>query len=281
MLLFVDSGGAAVFVARPDDDSQLLASFSSLEGANTLRLTSRAPTTSVDTAGTTLRGCTTGEAGTYDVARSDDGLRLTLTLVDDPCPSRAAVYGRTWLRSLGLPNGGGPGVVDAFDPLFTVQLPTGSYTTDRSADHLTVEQDVPEFQFLAWKNPQGWNDPCDLTKGRYPVEPGAAAFVAYFRQLAGFTVDSTSELMVDGHHAVRLVVHANPDVPCSKPWEFQTKAETSTRTWFLPPGVTDSLVIVELADDTTLMFEVLPAPNDREDQVIGSIRFLDGLPSSP
>jgi hypothetical protein len=281
MLLFVDAGGGVVFVARPDDDSQLLPSFSSMEGADTVRFVSRAPTISVNSGGTTLRGCTTGEAGTYHLARSDDGLRLTLTAVDDPCPARAEVYDRTWVRSLGMPNTGGPGVVDAFDPLFTVDLPAGSYTTERSADHLTVVQAVPELQFLAWKNPQGWNDPCDLSKGRYPIEPGAAAFVDYFRQLQGFTVDSTNELVVDGHHAVRLVVHANPDVACSRPWEFQPKAETGTQTWFLSPGVTDSLVLVELADDTTLMFEVLPAPNGLEDQVIGSIRFLDRLPSSP
>ena len=134
---------------------------------------------------------------------------------------------------------------------------------------------------LAWKNPQGWNDPCNLARGRYPIERGAAAFVAYFRQLQGFTVDSTSETQVDGHRAVRLVLHANPDVACPQPFQFQPERETSTRTWFLRPGDTDSLVIVELADDTTVMFEVLPAPNGQEDQVIGSIRFLDGLPPSP
>jgi hypothetical protein len=29
------------------------------------------------------------------------------------------------------------------------------------------------------------------------------------------------------------------------------------------------------------MFEVLPAPNNLEDQVIGSIHFLDQLPTTP
>ena len=279
--LFVDANGAAVFVTSPDDPSELLRSLTQLQAPDVVRFTSAAATSTVESNGTTLRGCAPGEAGTYRLVTSSDGLRLTLDVVDDPCPSRALVYARTWTRWLGLPNSGGIGVVDAFDPLFTVALPPGGYTTDRAADHLTVVQAVPEFQFLAWKDPQGWNDPCDLAKGRYPIEPGADAFVAYFRQLQGFTVDSTSELEVDGHRAVRLALHANPDVACPQPFQFQSKAETGTRTWFLRPGDIDSLVIVELDGDTTLMFEVLPAPNPLEDQVIGSIRFLDQLPEAP
>jgi hypothetical protein len=281
MSLFVDGSGTVVFVASGDDPTELLTSVPRMEAPDIVRFSSRSATGSVESDGTTLRGCATGEAGTYRITRSNDGLRLTLGLIDDPCPSRALVYARMWTRSLGMPNSGGIGVVDAFDPLFTVELPPGGYTTERSPDHLTIVQVVPEFQFLAWKDPQGWNDPCDLAKGRYAIDPGADAIVAYFRQLQGFTVDSTSELEVDGHRAVRLRLHANPDVACPQPWMYQTKAETGTRTWFLRPGDTDSLVLVDLADDVTLMFEVLPAPNALEDQVISSIRFLDQLPGAP
>lgn len=281
MSLFFDAGGAAVFVAYPDLQGEHLPSLARMDGEEVVTFSSRSDTEPIESDGTTLRGCRTGETGTYEVARSADGLRLTLGVIDDPCPSRALLYARTWIRSLGLPNTGGLGVVDAFDPLFTVELPPGSYSTDRWTDHLTVVQIVPEFQFLAWKDPQGWNDPCDQAKGRYPIEPGADAIVDYFRQLEGFTVDSTSELEVDGHRAVRLRLHANPDVACSQPVEFQTKAETGDHTWFLRPGDTDSLVIVELADDATVMFEVLPAPRAEEAQVIGSIRFLDKLPEAP
>ena len=49
---------------------------------------------------------------------------------------------------------------------------------------------------------------------------------------------------------------------------------------FLQPGVTDSLYIVEHPKGT-LMFEVLPAPNSLEQQVIGSLHFVDALPTSP
>ena len=229
MSFFVDGAGSTVFVAPTDLETELLTSVTQMDGPDVVRFTSRAATAPVESEGTTLRGCETGEAGTYRLGLSGDGLRLTLGLVDDPCPSRAIVYARTWMRSLGLPNSGGPGVVDAFDPLFTVALPPGGYTTDRSTDQLTIVQAVPEFQFLAWKDPQGWNDPCDQAKGRYPIQPGADAFVAYFRQLQGFTVDSTSELQVDGHRAVRLIVHANPDVACPQP-------SSSSRTRRPAPG---------------------------------------------
>ena len=56
--------------------------------------------------------------------------------------------------------------------------------------------------------------------------------------------------------------------------------DVEDRAWFVQPGVTDSLYIVEHPKGT-LMFEVLPAPNPLEQQVIGTIHFLDALPTSP
>jgi hypothetical protein len=77
-------------------------------------------------------------------------------------------------------------------------------------------------------------------------------------------------------------VHADADATCPDGvlWEWQPKRETSDLAWFLRPGVTDSLFIVDHPKGT-LMFEVLPAPNSLEDQVIGSIHFLDALPTTP
>jgi hypothetical protein len=233
--------------------------------------------------GTPLVACVEGDEGHYESSVSADGMLLTLTAVSDECPSRQAVFARTWSRSLGVPGGGGGvGVVDAFEPLFTVDLPTGNYQIDRAADAMTIHQDLPEFQFLSLKDPQGFVDPCDRSKGRYDIASGADSIVAYFRQLAGFTVDSTEELTVDGLRAVKLVVHANDDTSCpdGRLWEWQPKAETSDLAWFVHPGVTDSLYMVEHPKGT-LMFEVLPAPNKLEQQVIGTIHFLDTLPTSP
>jgi hypothetical protein len=281
--MVVDGNGTYTYVALSGDPRERMPAGSSFSEAGQATFETRAASEPVAVDGTEMEGCATGETGTYTTRRSADGLRLTLEVVADECPSRAAVLARTWTRSLGAPNGGGLGVVDAFDPLFTVDLPAGSYSTDRGAtDAITVIQPVPEFQFLAWKDPQGFNDPCDPDgKGRKAIAPGADAFVAYFRQLPGFTVDSVSELQVDGHRAVRLVVHANLDASCpdGQLWEWQPNAETVGR-WFLRPGDTDSLVIVELAD-ATVMFEVLPAPHAQEADVIGSIRFLDRLPAIP
>lgn len=233
--------------------------------------------------GAPLESCQPGDEGAYQSTTSADGLFLTLALLNDDCPARGAVFARTWTRSLTVPNGGGVGVVDGFDPLFIVELPPGSYIVSSSADHRTIYQDFPELQFLAFKNPQGFLDPCDLSKGRREIEPGADAVVAYFQQLAGFTVDSVEETTVDGFRAVRLVVHADADSSCpdGRRWEWQPQAEPEDgAAWFLRPGVTDSLIIVDHPAGT-VMFELLPAPNPREAEVISSIRFLDELPTSP
>ena len=232
--------------------------------------------------GRPLAGCVAGDVGDYHSTTSADGMILTLNVVREDCAARGAVLARSWSRSLAVPGGGGTGIIDAFDPVFSVELPTGSYVVDRSIDAVTVHQDFPELQFLSFKEPQGFLDPCDRSRGRYVIAPGADAVVAYFRQLAGFTFDSTEELTVDGLRAVKLVVHGNDDASCpdGRLWEWQPKAETSDRAWFVQPGVSDSLYIVEHPKGT-LMFEVLPAPNPLEEQVISTIHFLDALPTSP
>ena len=247
-----------------------------------VRLTSDGGSNRVSLDGTSLAACAQGDEGRYQTTSSRDGLLLTFALISDPCPSRAAVIARTWTRSIGVPNGGGPGVVDGFDPLFTVVMPAGSYVADASTDSMTIRQDLPELQFQSWKDPQGFVDPCDRSKGRYEIAAGADAFVAYYRQLAGTTVDSTTEVTVDGHRAIHLVVHADADATCpgGRLWAWQPKAETGDLAWFVSPGIADSLYLVDHPTGT-LMFEVLPAPNALEDQVIGSIHFLDTLPTTP
>ena len=268
-----------------DSTGWLLSSYDTDGGGNIqLRTLDAAPgSQQVTVDGTQLAACVAGDEGLYASTQSVDGMLLTLTPVSEDCASRQAVFARTWSRSLGVPGGGGGlGVIDAFEPPFTVNLPTGNYQVDRSIDAMTIHQDFPEFQFLAFKDPQGFLDPCDRSKGRFEIAPGADAFVDYFQQLDGFTVDSTEELQVDGIRAVKLVVQANDDASCPDGmlWEWQPKAETSEYGWFLRPGVTDSLYIVEHPAGT-LMFEVLPAPNPIEQDVISTIQFLDALPTRP
>ena len=108
------------------------------------------------------------------------------------------------------------------------------------------------------------------------IRPGRA------RTAWSWSSHGTTELLVDGHRAVRLALHANPDTSCpdGRIAQFQPKAETGDWHRFIRPGDTHSLVIVELAG-ATLMFEVLPAPHPQELRVIDSIRFLEQLPTTP
>jgi hypothetical protein len=253
-------------------------------GADELQLTTRpGPAQDVQTGGQLLAGCTAGDVGTYRVIRSADGLLLTLRVVADACPSRPAVFARTWWRYLGLPSSGGIGVVDAFEPAFAVTLPPGGYEADEVPGSIDLHQPAAEFEFNAWKDPQGFNDPCDpLGKGRRPIA-NAADFVAYFRQLPGFTVDSVADVRIDGRPATHLTLHANVDASCPAGWlvQWQPAEITGQPYWYLRPGDSDSLFLVDLAD-STLMFEVLPRPEPFEAQVIASIRLLEnGLATSP
>jgi hypothetical protein len=285
MALTISSGDLTIAVDVTSGVSGALRSSFEGFGTGSLRFTTVDPPPDSEEVlidGSALARCDVGDEGRYHSSTSADGMVLGLTVLSESCPARAAVFARTWSRSLGVPGGGGTGIVDAFDPVFSVRLPNGSYVVDRSVDALTIHQDFPELQFLSFKNPQGFLDPCDRNHGRYDIAPGADAVVAYFRQLAGFTVDSTEELTVDGLRAVKLVVHANDDASCpdGRLWEWQPSQESGDRSWFLEPGVTDSLYIVEHPRGT-LMFEVLPAPNALEEQVISTIHFLDALPTSP
>jgi hypothetical protein len=283
LALAIEANGTAAFVTLADDPAIHLAAYTEAIDAERLRFATR-PGDPVVVDGRTLRPCVADEVGTYRYVRSTDGLLLTLIAEADPCPSRSAVLARTWVRSLGAANSGGLGVVDRIDPPFTVELPQGSYTVELHPGAITVVQALPEFQFLAFEDPQGFLDPCDPGAGRYEIAPGADAIVEYFQQLEGFTVDSTDELLVDGRRAIRLVLHADLDGGCPDAgrWlaQWQPKRETGDQHWRLLPGDTDSLVIVELPG-RTLMFEVLPAPHALESDVIDSIRFLEGLPTGP
>jgi hypothetical protein len=183
-------------------------------------------------------GCAARDAGTYRSQRSTDGLRLTLTAIDDACAARSVVMARTWTRSMAARSRGGFGVVDAFDPLFTVELPDGIYTASRSTDWQLIHDQVHGDEFIAVKDPQGFLDPCDISRGRYEVAPGAQAWVDYFAQLHGFTTDSVTDLLVDGHAAKLLVVHIDAAESCpSGPHlsEWQPKNDTSDQHSFLRP----------------------------------------------
>jgi hypothetical protein len=282
-LLGFDSGGILAYLPIGTGREKLASSVASV-APDELRFVTRPGAGDKVTMGDEQLGaCAAGDEGSYRVSRSADGLLMTLVAIADVCPSRAAVLARTWWRYLGRAGSGGIGVVDGFDPMFVVTLPPGSYEPDRTPGNLSLRQAAPAFEFLSWKDPQGFNDPCDpLGKGRRPIAD-ATGFVEYFRQLPGFTVDSVTDLQIEGRPAINLKLHANPDASCPAGWlvQWQPAEGSGDVYWYLRPGDSDSLYLVDL-ESATLMFEVLAGPQDLEGQIVPTIRILEGgLPPSP
>jgi hypothetical protein len=279
----IDGVGTYAYVAG-DGSTERFGSTLSATPDGILKFVARpGPGTTAGLGGSALRACRPAESGTYRSERSTDGLLLTLTLVQDPCPSRSAILARTWVRSLGGASDGGLGVVDAFDPPFLVTMPSGSYTAEPSTDALIVTQAAPEFQLHSWRDPQPFVDPCDpIGKGRRPVA-NTTGFVAAVREMDGYVVDAVEDATVDGRPAVHLSLHVDPSASCpnGRLAEWQPKAASGDYYWFIRPGDGDSLYLIDVADGF-LMFEVLPPPHPLEAQVISSIRLLEGgLPTSP
>jgi len=274
--LVLDASGRNLVVRTPGGASrEVLASAAGLAASDVVHL--------VATQGGS--GCSSGDTGDYRFTVSPDGEFLRLTAVKDLCAVRANVLARTWVRSLNGPSNGGTGVIDAFDPLFSVTLPTGSFAATTYTDAIEIGRSTPEMTLFAVKDPQGFTDPCQATGGsRFPIARGADAFVAYFRQLKDFTVVSTTELEIDGHRAVHLVADANGDVSCPAGWlvEWQAKAETGGLSFHLSPGDRDTMYLVELPT-TTIMLQVYGSTISTADEqaVLSTVHFLDALPTAP
>lgn len=223
-------------------------------------------------------GCTAGAVGVYDVQPSIDGATLTLTPVDDDCATRAEALGRRWVRSLVGATSVGAGIVDAFDPFFEVALPDNPYEARTLDDYVEIAS--PDGTSLqAWKNPQGFTDPCSQAE-RYPYAPGADALVAYFRQNPAFTVAEATELQVDGHRAIHLVVEGKAGFgPCPGDELLTFTPRACDCHWISGPGVRESFYVVEVGNDTIAM-EISPVGSTADEKpVVDSIRVPVTLPS--
>ena len=221
--------------------------------------------------------CAAGDEGTYRWALSADRTQLTLTEVSDTCRNRAIEFSRTWVRSLLGPTSVGAGVVDAFDPIFSVVMPDDAYEARQLPDYVEVAS--PDHSIQVWKNPQGFASACSQAE-RYPYTPGADAFAAYLAQNDAFTVVENTPMTIDGHHAVHVVIEGKKDyAPCPGQDLMTWTPKALDGHWILSPGDRDSVYLIDVGADT-VMLEISPVGSTASDKpVIDSIRIPVSLPT--
>jgi hypothetical protein len=275
-LVFASTGGT-VGIGLPDGGTALASSRIQPRSAGELRLVLQR----------SANGCPAGAEGFYAYSFSRDGLVLTLATDSDQCTARRDAFARSWTRALTGQSNGGTGVVNAFDPAFVVTLPPGAFAGTTYTDAVEVDRREPELNLYAFKDPQGFTDPCAQDGGRRrPIEAGADAFADYVRSIPGFSVTAT-ELHVDGHRALHLAVVQGGPAICTgeRVVEWQPKAETGTLNWIIGIGDPDSIYVVELPTATILLQVIgpthAPGPTGDERAIVDTVRFLETLPSSP
>jgi hypothetical protein len=216
-------------------------------------------------------GCEPGASGEYQETESGDRSRLTLVAITDACQTRSEALARTWERTLVGPTTVGAGLVDTMEPNFWIRLPDAKYEARTLDDFIEVTNPDTGNGFDAFKNPQGFADSCSAKQVRYPYKPGAAAFVAYFRQNDAFIVVSATPLTIDGHDAIHLVLAprvSGARCPGADLWAWTPKA---CDCHFFSGD--DNLYLVDVGADT-FMFELPLATDPSADlPIIQSIRI--------
>jgi hypothetical protein len=228
-----------------------------------------------------LGGCRLGDEGRYQWSVTGNGLYLTLTSVSDACTGRRTTLERTWVHSLAARNLGGPGVLSYFQPSIQMTFPSGSWGAGGEVDAAAVTSDIGR-DFVAIKNPAGFDTPCSSTGGTHvAVQPTIAAFTAYLRSLPGVTVTSTNAT-IGGKPAVHLSIPTSSKTTCpgGKLYEFAPHDLTSTGFWFIRPGDLDSIWLVQVGKDLYLLQWIGDnVATAEEQQVLSTVRFIDKLPT--
>jgi hypothetical protein len=266
--------GARVWLQTTPDYRQLLSSAPLAAPDGELRIRSN----------TTENQCPAGTEGRYGWSRSEDGLYLTLELIDDTCADRATVFARTWVRSLGAVNDGGHGVIYGVTPMTEVTLPLGQRLAAVSGEQwqeVKTFGDVEPFQaFVVVGDPGGFGAPCSTDDtAKQAIAPTTDAFVAYVEGLPGAGVQ-TAAAEIDGRPAVRLdvAIDSGVDCPSGTIEAFHPQDEADTFLWPFSPGELQRLYIVQIDASTTFMLWY-QGNSDTEQQVIASIKFIDALPT--
>jgi len=165
---------------------------------------------------------------------------------------------------------------------FRVDLPDQALIARTLPDMAEIVGDNG-FSLMAFRNPQGFVDACSTDEERVPFTPGAAAFADFLEQNPSLVTVSRDELTIDGLPAIHVVtrIRSTADgAPCEEPLTGLYLWTPKDCVCHFVGGV-DSLYIVDLPFDTTMMFEVSPidASNPLERQIIDSIDIPTRLPS--
>ena len=209
---------------------------------------------------------------------------LTVEVIEDACPTRATVFARTWVHSLGAVNDGGPGVAYGVTPMTQVTLPSGqrygASGGEQSQEIKTFGDSQPFRAFVVVRNPGGFGAPCsdtDPQKGGLTANT-AEAFVRYVEGLPGATV-STEPATIGGRTGVRLDVAIDPGLECRADGmqAFHPENLADEFTWAFVPGEVESLYILQMDAATTFLLWYQGSAAE-EQAVLESIEFIDALP---
>ena len=228
----------------------------------------------------TSGGCSAGDDARYQWAITGNGLYLTLTAVSDPCASRRSTLERTWVHSLAARNLGGPGVLSYFQPSIQMTFPAADWGAGGEAGAANVESNTNK-QFVAIKNPAGFSAPCSADGGRHVAEPATiAGYTAYIKTIPGVHVTSTNAT-IGGKPAVHLVIATTAQSGCpAKIFQYAPNNLASTGYWFITPGDTDTVWLVQVGKDLYLLQWLGDGATLAEEQaVLGTVQFIDKLPT--
>lgn len=128
-------------------------------------------------------------------------------------------------------------------------LPPGTYIGGGSGERETMLIDSQDgsFTFKAWKDPDGFADPCDPNAGRIDLAPGIDVFVDYVTNDSGLVVTRSEDRTVDGRRAVRLGFGTVPALapgcgPEGSVLQWISNPQP-TGDWHLLHGLTDEVLV--------------------------------------
>ena len=114
-------------------------------------------------------GCLDKDVGRYRWSMPSAD-HLTLELVADQCSARSAIAPGDWIRSGVGESDGGTGIAADFTPFFEFTLPAGTYRGHGNMHDAISLEGSDGSVFKAWKDIDGFVDPCDPAKGRIDLD---------------------------------------------------------------------------------------------------------------